>query len=266
MKSNRPLLDIAILTAGRNDLFEKCIDAILPQMKSEYRIQVYNNGSPSEKYEEVYKKLPEGSVIRRSNQNGGFSVGANAVIKLGDAPLVLFVTDDIFIQEGAIDNLIRVMDDPTIGISGYKFVFPKDSTDPSRPAGKVQHIGLGISVKGDVVHPLIGWSADNPKCNVSRDVQAVTGASFIVRRAVFNKAGGFNPTYGLGYYEDADLCLTIRSWGFRVHIDTVPQAEHGVGQTFAHIQDKSLIPMQKNQQIFQNRWVGKLVWDDYTFY
>lgn len=266
MKNNRPLLDIAILTAGRSDLFGKCVDAILPQMKSEYRIQVYNNGYPSSIYEEIYKKLPEGSVVKRGNQNIGFGNGSNSVIKLGDAPLVLFVTDDIFIQDGAIDNLVRVMDDPTIGISGYKFLFPKDSTDTTRPAGKVQHIGLGISVKGDVLHPLIGWSADNPKCNISRDVQAVTGASFIVRRAVFNKAGGFNPIYGLGYYEDVDLCLTIKSLGFRVRIDTVSRAEHGVGQTFGQVQDKSVIPMQKNHQIFQNRWVGQIVWDDYTFY
>jgi GT2 family glycosyltransferase len=265
-KNNKPILDIALITAGRSDLFERCVDAILPQMKDIYKIHVINNGHPSAHYEEIYKKLPEGSVIKRSNQNSGFGGGANSVIKSGSAPLVLFISDDIFIHEGVIDRLIRVMDDPTIGMSGYKFLFPKDSTDPNRPAGKVQHIGLGISVKGEVIHPCMGWSADNPKCNISRDVPAVTGASFIVRRSVFNKAGGFNPVYGKGYYEDVDLCMTITSLGFRVYIDTVSVAEHGVGQTFATVEDKSTIPMQQNRQIFQNRWLGQLQWSDWTFW
>lgn len=266
MKSNKPILDIALITAGRSDLFEKCVDHILPQMRDEYRIQVINNGHPSEKYEKIYKKLPEGTVIKRANQDSGFGAGANSVIKAGSAPLVLFISDDIFIGGDVIDRLIRVMDDPTIGLAGYKFLFPHDSTDPGRPAGKVQHIGLGISIKGEVIHPLMGWSSDNPKCNRSRDVQAVTGASFIVRRSVFNKAGGFNPIYGKGYYEDVDLCMTINQLGFRVYIDTVSVAEHGVGQTFGLVEDKSTIPMQQNRQIFQNRWVGKLQWDDHTFY
>lgn len=264
--SNRPILDIAIITAGRSDLFEKCVDHILPQMKNDYRIQIINNGHPSAHYEEVYKKLPEGTVIKRANQDSGFGAGANSVIKSGNASLVLFISDDIFIRDGVIDRLVRKMDDPTIGLAGYKFLFPGDSTDPARPAGKVQHIGLAISIKGEVLHPLMGWSAENPKCNISRDVQAVTGASFIVRRSVFNKAGGFNSVYGMGYYEDADLCLTINSLGFRVVIDTESVAEHGVGQTFGQVQDKSLIPMQKNRQTFQNRWVNKLIWDDYKFY
>lgn len=265
-KNNRPLLDIAILTAGRSDLFEKCVDAILPQMKDDYQIHVVNNGSPSPKYEEIYARLPKGSVIKRLNQNTGFGGGANSAIKSGSAPLILFVSDDIFLRDGAIDRLIRVMDDPTIGLSGYKFLFPSDSTDPGRPAGKVQHIGIGISIRGEVLHPLLGWSSDNPKCNVSRDVQAVTGASFIIRRSVYNKAGGFNTMYGAGYYEDIDLCLTINSLGYRVHVDTVAMAEHGVAQTFDLVKDKTTIPMQQNRQLFQSKWMGRLQWDDHTFY
>ena len=265
MKSNHPILDITVLTAGRSDLFEKCINHILPQMRDEYRLLVINNGSPSAQYEEIYKKLPEGTVIKRLNQNIGYGGGANAIIKAGSSPLILFISDDIFIHEGAIDQLLRTMDNPTIGLCGYKFLFPLDSSDPQRPAGKVQHIGLAITIKGDVIHPQMGWSSDNPKCNISRNVPAVTGASFIVRRAVFNKAGGFSSVYGKGYYEDVDLCLTIQSLGFRVYIDTKATAEHGVGQTFSQV-PKEQIPLQQKKQTFQSRWGNRLQWSDWTFW
>ena len=67
LMKNSIILDIAILTAGRVDLFEKCVDAILAEMRPNYKIHVCNNGHPSKEYEEAYKKLPQGSVIKRIN-------------------------------------------------------------------------------------------------------------------------------------------------------------------------------------------------------
>lgn len=259
---NKILLDIAILTAGRVDLFEKCIQSILPQMRPEYRMYVCNNGHPSKEYEEVYKLMPEGSVVKRVNQKEGFSYGANTAIKAGNAPLVLFITDDVFLHEGTIEKLLVRMQDESIGQCGYKLLFPEDSTDPNRPAGKVQHVGMGANIRGDMVHPLIGWSADNPRCNISREVLAVTGASFIIRRKVFNQVGGFDTAYGNGYYEDTDLSMKVRASGSRVFVDTEATATHGVGQSFKSV-DSREIPIQQNQMIFRSRWLTSLSWSDW---
>lgn len=266
MKKNntKTLVDISILTAGRVDLFEKCVDAILPQMKSEYKISVCNNGFPSAEYEKVYTKLPEGSVIKRVNTNGGFGFGANTAIKAGNAPLILFVSDDIFLHAGAIEKLIATMDDPTIGQCGLKLLFPPDSQDLGRPAGKVQHIGIATSIRGEMTHPLIGWSPENPKCNISREVPAVTGAVFMMRRGLFNKIGGFNPIYGKGYYEDMELSFSVRSLGSRVWVNTEAVATHGVGQTFKS--DSKPIPIQQNQMTFNSRWAGGMAWTEFEVY
>lgn len=263
-KQNKTLVDVAILTAGRVDLFEKCVDALLPQLTNDYRVYVCNNGHPSEEYERIYKKLPEGSIIKRPNQDGGFSYGANTVIKAGNSPLVFFITDDVFVQDGVIDKLVRVMDDQTIALSGYKLLFPEDSTDPTRPAGKVQHIGMTSNIRGDLIHPLIGWSADNPKCNISGEVLCVTGASFMVRRSAFIRAGGFDTAYGKGYYEDVDLCFKIRSQGGRIWVSTDAVATHGVGQTFKN--EKNPAPIQQNQMLFRSRWLSQMPWLEFTMW
>jgi GT2 family glycosyltransferase len=155
------------------------------------------------------------------------------------------------------------MGDPSIGICGYKLLFPDDSNDPNRPAGKVQHIGMASNIRGDMIHPLIGWSPDNPKCNVSREVLAVTGASFIVRRDIFQRVGGFDPIFGKGYYEDMDLCFKIRSAGKRVFVDTNAVATHGVGQTFKSNEPP---PIQQNQQIFKLRWWNSMPWSEFEIW
>jgi len=260
----RTILDISILTAGRSDLFGNCIDSVLDEMKPEYKIQVFNNGHPSSEYEEIYKKLPQGSSIKRTNQDGGFPIGANSAIRSGNAPLVLFVTDDIFLHSGTVEKLIRTMDDPTIGLCGLKLLFPEDSVDPSRPAGRVQHVGMAANIRGDMFHPLIGWTPEHPKCNISREVTAITGACFIIRRGLFNKVGGFDTVFGRGYYEDMDLAMKIRFLGNKVFVNTDAVAIHGVGQTYKDQQTPP--PIQQNQMIFKSRWLSQLVWDEWKFF
>lgn len=260
----KPILDIAILTAGRVDLFDKCVETVLRQVEPEHRIFVHNNGHPSKEYEAVYTKLPETSRIIRSNVNTGFGEGANRVIRAGNSPLVLFITDDIFLWDGVIDSLLARMEDKSIGICGYKLLFPHDSTDPSRPAGRVQHVGMASNIRGDMIHPMIGWEPQHPKCNISREVLAVTGASFIVRRDVFNRVGGFDPIYGKGYYEDMDLCFKIRQAGYRVFVDTSAVATHGVGQTFKDT--KEPVPFQNNQQIFKLRWMPSMAYSEWDMW
>lgn len=266
MKSkNESILDIAILTAGRVELFDRCVDAVLTQYQNDYKIYVHNNGHPSKEYELIYKKLPQGSSVIRSNQMSGFSDGANKAIKAGSAPLILFITDDVFIHDGAIEALLRRMEDKSIGQCGYKFTFPEGGVeDKSRPAGKVQHVGMASNIRGEMIHPLIGWSPDNPKCKISREVLAVTGASFMIRRQVFNKVGGFDPIYGRGYYEDMDLSFKVRAAGFRVFVDVDAMATHGVGQTFKDL--KEPIPFQQNGMIFKSRWLKFIPYSEWEIW
>lgn len=258
-KLTMPLVDVCVLTAGRADLFEKCITAILPQIQGiDARLYVLNNGKPSEQYDAVYETLPKNATVIRLYKNVGFPAGANKLFKRGLAPLILFVSDDVILKEGAVDALLRRMDDPKIGLCGMKLLFPEDATN--RPAGKVQHIGHAFTIHAQVIHPLIGWSADNPKCCISREVLSVTGAAFIVRRKAFMEAGGFYEGYGIGTFEDCDLCLTLRKLGYKIYMEASAVGYHYVGASGGQF------PLMNNQMIFMGRHVRELAWDDWTFW
>lgn len=262
------LVDIAVLTAGVIDpaVFRKCIEAIVREMQTvESELYVFRNGNVPETqkaYDDILASSP--AKVLRNNQDVGFPAGTNRAIRAGYAPLVLFVSDDVILHEGTLAKLVKRMDDPTIGLCGLKLMFPEDSQDPGRPAGRVQHIGHSINVQGNITHPLLGWSPNNPKCNVSRDVQSVTGAAFMVRRNTFLKAGGFFEGYGNGYFEDVDLNLTIRSMGSRVYIDTDCTATHWVGSTF--IKRNQPTNMEVNRMILIQRKGRLFVNDAWTFW
>lgn len=259
------LLDIVVLTAGAVDIFERCIDSILSQNTNiESKLYIFNNALPEEtlpKYQQIYEKCPSTMRLLKSKENMGFPVAVNRAIRAGTSPLVLFVSDDVILHQNCIDILVRRMDDPSIGLCGMKLLFPNDSTTPSHPAGKVQHVGHSMNIKGDIFHIFIGWSADHPKTNISRDAFSVTGAAFIVRRKLFLQVGGFFEGYGLGTYEDVDLCLTLRQLGYRIFIETNAVGTHYVGTTA--IMKKRPFPIEYNKLIFQQRHMRGFAWDEW---
>lgn len=257
---NKPL-DIIILTAGRADLFARCVESVVKQMEKGHNLIIHNNGFPSAEYESVYKALPQGTKIIRSNTNTGFSDGVNKGINVGNSELVMLVSDDVELRDGAISALVKRMEDTSIGLCGLKLLFPLDSTDPIRPAGKVQHVGMYSNIRGELIHALVGWSPDNPKCCVSREVLSVTGAVFITRRSVWKQVRGFDTAFGRGYYEDADYAFKVRfGAGRRVYIDADAMAYHGVGQTFKSDPPTNL---QQNAMLFMGRWRERMPYSEW---
>lgn len=267
----KPLVDICILTAGRFDLLEKCLVAVHREVDAvSFGCNVYllDNGSDAEERIAHNDLMTQEFITsyKRLNPMVGFPKGANSLISMGKSPLILFVSDDVVLGEGVLDKLVRRMDDPSIGICGLKLIFPKDSANSGRPAGKVQHVGHALNIRGEVIHPLLGWSVDNPKTCISRDVFSVTGATFIVRRNAFEKAGGFDEAYGRGTYEDVSLSLQLKQLGYRIYIDTDCIAEHYVGATIEKVGGG--YPLQVNAMIFQSKWAnsGMLIWNEHVYW
>jgi GT2 family glycosyltransferase len=267
-------IDVCILEAGRFDMLEKCLDALYHEAQLvPLNIYIFDNGSDAKErlahtdlltYQPA-KDPAKGVVnfqVKRSQQNLGFPVGSNEAAKMGRAPLIMFLGDDVELKPGAIEQVVQDFKDTSVGVVGIKLLFPLTSTDRNRPAGRVQHVGMGVDIHGNPIHPLVGWSADNPKCGVSRDVWAVTGACFTIRRGIFNKLGGFDPIYGLGTHEDLDLCMKVRASGQRVYFDAKAQGYHFVGATAEKLQVG--FPLQQNRSIFMARWQnsGQVFWNE----
>jgi GT2 family glycosyltransferase len=264
------LVDICIPTAGKlkMSIFEKCIQSVISEMPSvPSRLLIYQNGIVPEEnkkdLQRIVSDLPPLSRYFSTGQSLGFPKASNTVIYSGHAPLVFFVTDDVVLKPGALTTLVKRMDTPEIALCGMKLLFPDADGDKERPAGRVQHVGHGISIRGTITHPFMGWTSDNPKCCVSREVASVTGAAFMVRRKLFEKAGGFFLGYGKGYFEDVDLCFTLTEMGFKIFIDTDAQAIHYTNQT---MKDETLPPLQFNEMILHTRHPNTFRWSEYGMY
>jgi GT2 family glycosyltransferase len=267
-KSIQSLVDIVIICGGRFDMLRKCLKALEEQVDAP-PFQVFVVDNATENHERLHNKdifeMPIITESKRLTQEEGFPRANNGGAKMGNSPLILFLNDDVQLQPNALMEASRTMDNPDVGIVGIKLLFPLDSTSPTRPAGKVQHVGIAFNINGDPIHPLMAWSADHPKCCVTRDVQAVTGAFLMVRRNLFKQIGGFWEGYGPGTFEDIDLCLSVKYLGKKIVVNTNTFGYHYVGATVEKKQ--RAFPLQQNSLMFRARWaqVGIIGWD-YTFY
>lgn len=268
-----PVIDVVIVTGGRFDMLEVCLKALYREAQEvPISLTIVDNASPAEERiqnSHLFDNL-DGNIMfytKRLQQGLGFAEANNDGARNGKSPLILFLNDDVELFEG---TLKKIVDDfqkiENLGVLGIKLMFPPTSTSPIRPAGKVQHVGLSLDINGEVTHPLMSWSPTNPKTCVSRDVWAVTGACFTVRRDAFNKVGGFDKIYGLGTFEEVDLCLKVRQLGYRIYVDTDAQGYHYVGATAEKL--KKNFPIQENKMIFQSRWLnsGLMVWDNGSYW
>ena len=74
--------------------------------------------------------------------------------------------------------------------------------------GAVDHTGIVFNCKGKPEHD----TARGPDLTACRPVAALTGACFGIRRAVWQRLGGFDDGYVNGC-EDVDLCFRARQQG-----------------------------------------------------
>ena len=79
----------------------------------------------------------------------------------------------------------------------------------------------------------------------------------MMRKETFVSLGGFDPVYGIGYFEDADFCMRARVAGLRLAI--VP--DHDTRHNTPHVKQLGQMLQavhEKNRREFLARWRSTL--------
>lgn len=264
-------LDIVIPVLNQFDYLDKCLKALPEACGSlAYHIYIVDNNSKQEDVDKFYPKLDwHYYTLFRFSQNAGFPMACNFGEKQGKSPYVLFLNSDCFMNPGSIEIMYRkffnqplpALDEQTIGIVGPKLIFPMSETvDKTRPAGKIQHAGLSFDIQGKCNHIFVGWDADHPKANIPCTVPAVTGACLMISRSLFDQQGGFFEGYGVGTWEDVDLCSAVRAAGKTIWYEPTAVGYHVTGGTATR--EKVAFDLDRNRYTFVSRWKNMMYWSD----
>lgn len=204
----------------------------------------------SDATQDIGKKIKALSVARPAT-NQGFLGNCNNAALDAQGEYLLFLNNDTNVQPGWLEELIDVADsDPAIGIVGPRFVYPD---------GRLQEAG------GIIFQDASGWNygrldePGKPEYSFIRDVDYISGAALMVKRALWVKAGGFDQRFAPAYYEDTDLCFTARESGYRVVYTPFSTVVHYEGVSHGTDESSGIKKQQVvNRKIFRKKWASVL--------
>ena len=217
--SENDCVSIIIPSKDNPEILKVCFKSIKKYTKyTKYEIVVIDNGSNEDNRNE-YKKLiaefGENASYTYERFDFNFSKMCNIGSKKATGNMLLFLNDDIEIigQDYEDTDWLSVLagqaKQESTGAVGAKLLYPDSSY--------IQHVGV-INYESSCFAHLYAKAVDDENIKAHRnyadyDCLCVTGACFMIEKAKFDKAGGFDEAFEVTH-NDVDICLTLYEQGY----------------------------------------------------
>jgi GT2 family glycosyltransferase/glycosyltransferase involved in cell wall biosynthesis len=188
-------------------------------------------------------------TLVNSSVNIGFAAGCNLAAQEARGDSLVFLNDDVEVEQGWLAALVgAAAEDPLAGAVGSRVVLP---------GGLLQEAGSIVWSDGTTLGVGRGLPADGGAYCYRRVVDYCSACALLVTRAAWEALEGFDESFLLGYYEDADLCLRTRDLGLRVLYEpsaVVNHNEHSSSST----PDAVSFLFKVNHDRFLEKWGARL--------
>lgn len=226
------------------NLIKDCINSLIKPNYSNWELIVVDNASTDNSVDYLKKRFKNHkNCFLVQNPINMYSQGLNLGASRASGKYLAYFNNDIAITKPYLNNLVKEFEkDERLVIAQGKLLSYKDHTKIDSTGetmdifGNPQTLGLGEKDKGQY---------DNP-----REILSASGSACMIRRDVFKKIGGYDSIFGIGY-EDMDLALRARRFGYKVQI--IPKAvvyhKRGITDTADFIRVKVKWHFNKNRLI-----------------
>lgn len=246
----RPRLSIIIPVLNQWHCTYACLRSVHREAAGlEYEVILADDGSidHTARAEEI---IP-GARVLRDGINRGFLRNCNHAAANARGEYLYFLNNDTELKPGAIQALMSLLDsDSSIGLAGSKLVYPD---------GRIQEAG------GIIWKDASGWNygrgqdASLPEFNYVKEVDYVSGASFMISKRLWDEIGGFDERYAPAYCEDSDLAFEVRMRGKRVVYQPLSVVVHHEGVSHGTEISSGIKAQQlRNNEILKSKWSSVL--------
>lgn len=252
-------LSIIIVNWNATDYLRACLSSLYERTRDfSFETIVVDNGSLDGCETLIRDEFPS-VVFVQSGQNLGFTRANNLGFSRSTGRILLFLNPDTEVVGGALDRMVAyLLAQPSAGAAGARLL----NTDGSLQTSCVQALPTISNQLLDselLRRAFPTWSVWGMSAlfdgNVSpMEVEAISGACFMVKRNVFEQVGCFSEEYFM-YADDLDLSWKIKNAGFGVFYLNGCEVVHHGGKSSAkqenHFAD--LAQREALQQFFRKR-------------
>ncbi|OGP55714.1 MAG: hypothetical protein A2Y65_03110 [Deltaproteobacteria bacterium RBG_13_52_11] len=244
-------VSVVIPTYNGKDLLEEHLPflrAALEAYPGDSEIIIVDNGSNDESLLFLSRNYPEARIIK-NKVNEGFGPAINRGVKEAKYDIVLLLNNDIRVERGFIDPLVRHFEDPS--------VFAVVSKSLVKLADRVVNESVTVpGFDGGLIfshQPFVGGKTSDKIKNPCTNFHASGGFGAFDRNK-FLELGGFDDIFHPFYYEDVDLSYQAWKRGWLILYEPDSVVHHRSHATSLKVATQSYISRIEIRNRFLITW------------
>lgn len=234
---------IIILTHNQLEYTKKCIESIRDYTKSNYEIIVVDNASAEETIQ--YLKDQNDLKVIFNSVNVGYAKGNNQGYQQASGDIIIFLNNDVVVTSNWLEPIISTL-------------YSRDNIGMVGPVTNNISGSQKISVSYDqkLLDGLEEFAEKNGLENSKKKkkVLRLVGFALACKKVVLEEIGLFDESFGIGNFEDDDLCLRALQKGYELNIALDSFVHHYGSVTFKNSKVNYKKLMEDNQAIIKKKW------------
>jgi GT2 family glycosyltransferase/Flp pilus assembly protein TadD len=242
------LASIVILCCNELEFTKLCIESVLKNTRAPIELIIVDNGStdgtPAYLNELRSRPGPARVDVVRNEKNVGFPAGCNQALARARGRFLVLLNNDTVVTPGWLDTLIAVSlsDWPAVGLVGPVSNYAPDAQGVRPGYAELDGLDDFAERRRREFRGKVLW------------VNRLTGFCLLIRRDVLDRIGAFDERYGMGFFDDDDLCLRAREAGVKLAVAPEVYIHHFGSRTFKGLGIETRPQLQKNFELFRDKW------------
>ncbi len=220
-----------------------CLQSLSATLDVGDQVVVVDNGS-GDGTREGLMAFPWVEVVT-NRENQGFARACNQGAARARGRIVIFLNSDTVVPAGWLEELLWPFHRQDVGAAGPR------SDNVSGP----QHVE-GVPYAPDDQRTFFEFAESwrNEHHHEVTEIHRLVGFCLAIRTSLFSEVGGFDERYGIGGFEDDDLCRRVLERGLRLVVAEASMVHHHAHATFDANDVDWMVEQSKNQVYFEEKW------------
>ena len=235
-----PDVGIVIPVCDNLNLTRTCWTSIRKNTGLPHQVVIVDNGSSEDVAHEADQNNLE---VIRNETNLGFAHACNQGIAHTHGDFVVILNNDTIVTPGWLERLMwHMRDDRSIGILGVTTSY----------AGSEQQIPSDYKTEKQLYDFSERIYSKNRRKR--KEMGKVVAVCVVMRRQMLRDIGHFDTRFGLGNFEDDDICLRARLAGYKVAFARDVFIHHAGSKTFKALKVDYGSLIEENRRKYEAKW------------
>lgn len=208
-----PLVSLIMPTRNRFDLLHRCVESLYQKTTyPNFELIIVDNQSDETSTLEYLQRLANERGVKVLRYDAPFNYSAinNFAVRHARGDIIGLLNNDLeVISPDWLEEMVSHALRPGIGVVGAMLYYPNET---------IQHAGVILGVQGIAGHAYAhkprGTAGQVGRALLTQNLSAVTAACLVMRRALFEEAGGLDEKHLPIAFNDIDFCLRLKQKGY----------------------------------------------------